>query len=191
MLTLFFALLSCTNSGLGKSPTGDTGPDFADCPWEGEWELRVVNCGEFNTAYAPWDATYDEATLEISRNNEGAGGCDAVFTWSNAVCAEEEVWEILPLYPELTEDQETSTVPWDGTARVSMKGISDCSPEGCRIDPVDMEVQKDACEEGERVLTIEVEVDDSIPDQLEITGLFSDPGRSDCPLDLRTSWVKK
>jgi hypothetical protein len=188
MLTLWLMLLSCTNSGLGKSPTADTGPDIADCPWEGDWELTIVYCGGSFT-YNEWFPAYDESTMSIARS--GDGGCEVAFTWASDECAEEEQWALTPLYPELTEDQETSTVPYDGSARLTLGGISDCSPEGCAFDLGDMDLVDEPCEEGDRAVTLDVSVDDSTTDQLEIEGLFGDPGRHDCPLTLTTVWVRK
>ena len=188
MLTLFLILASCSNSGLGKENTADTGPDIVDCPWEGEWELIIVNCGA-SFAYSDWFLTYYDSGMEIARSPDG--GCDVTFSWSSDVCAEEEQWSITPQYPELTEDQETSTVPYNGDARLTLGGISDCSPAECSFDPKDMDINEKPCEEGDRQVTLDIEVDDETTDQLTISGMFSDPGRTDCPLSLTTVWTRK
>jgi hypothetical protein len=187
MLLWMTMLSACTNSGLGVNNTADTGPTTVDCPWEGTWELTIVECGSF--PYSDWFPTYTDSTLEISTASDG--GCNAVFTWSGSECAEEEQWKITPDYPELTENQETSTVFWFGDTTVSYQGISNCSPDACLFDMKDMDVVDQPCEEGDRVVSQKVNVNTDIDNQLEIKGLFGDPGRTDCPLDLNTVWVKK
>jgi len=184
MLILITALLACTNSGLGKNPTGDTGPDVADCPWEGEWELSSVKCGS-GLDYDKWFDSYADNTMEISAA-EG-GGCDVEFTWSAAKCAEKEQWLFTPKYPE------ESTVQWSGETEWINQGISECSPASCSFDTTAVGVGDSPCSEGDRekIEVLKVYVDMSVDNQITVEDLFDDADRADCPLGLVTTWVKK
>jgi hypothetical protein len=190
MLTTWFLsslLFSCTNSGLGVVQTADTGPISVGCPFEGEWELTVVECSSF-PYNDKWDATYDDVTMEIEQDGEA---CKVDFRWSSATCTEEEQWTITPTVPEFTEDQDPKLWEYDGKATVSYEGISDCDPGSCEFEQSEMSFTSEPCDEGDRKLSASIEVDMEIDDQLTIEGLLDDPGRHDCVLGLRTTWVRK
>jgi len=186
-MSLIILLLSCTNSGLGLNPTADTGPLTVGCPWEGEWELAVVDCGSFPYA-DEWNGTYDDAEMVITA--EGENSCAVAFSWSSGTCSEEEAWEIVPTIPELTEDEEDEW-EYDGRATVNYQGITSCDPDGCEFEQGEMSFTEAACEEGDRTISQEIEIDTSIDDQLKIEGLLNDPGRHDCQLGLVTTWRRK
>jgi len=186
-MSLIILMLGCTNSGLGLNPTADTGPLTVGCPWEGEYELAVVECGAFPYA-DEWDSTYDSAEMVITA--EGENGCAVEFTWKSATCEESEAWKITPTIPELTEDEEDEW-SYDGKATVSYEGITECDPAGCEFEQTEMSFTSSPCEEGDRVISQEIEIDESIEDQIKVEGLLNDPGRHDCALGLVTTWRKK
>ncbi len=187
-VTWWFLATGCTNSGLGVVFTADTGPVTVGCPWEGEWELAVVECSSF-PYNDKWDATYDSAEMVIEA--DGANGCNVEFTWSAATCAEEEAWVITPTIPEFTEDEDPKEWDYDGKATVSYEGITDCAPAECEFEQSEMTFNSSPCDEGDRKLSEQIEIDTSIDDQLTIDGLLDDPGRHDCVLGLRTTWTRK
>jgi len=185
-MSMFILLLSCTNSGLGLNPTADTGPLTIGCPWEGEWKLAVVECGSFPYA-DEWNSSYDDAEMVIAAEGDG---CTVEFEWSSGTCEEKEAWTITPIVPELTEDEEDS-YEYDGKATVSYGGITECDPGACEFEQSEMTFNSSPCEEGDRTITQEIEIDTSIDDQLKIEKLLNDPGRHDCALGLVTTWTRK
>lgn len=191
MFTWFPALLlaSCTNSGLGLVQTADTGPLTVGCPWEGDWELVVVECSSF-PYNEKWDSVYDNVTMSIEA--DGDNGCAVDFSWSAATCSETESWRIDPVIPDFTEDEDPDEWSFDGKAEVTYGGIDSCDPAGCDFDQGDMSFSSDTCSEGDRDgLSADIEIDDSKDDQLTIEGLLDDPGRHDCVLGLKTTWTRK
>lgn len=184
MLIWISMLMACTNSGLGKTSTGDTGVE--PCPWEGEWEMTSVRCGTIPDEYEKWTNAYADSVMVITTGADGI--CEVEFTWSAAKCAEKEEWTLDPDYPE------QSTVQWNGDTLWVNQGVTECSPPSCTFDTSGMsDVAHEPCAEGNRenAQTFTVKVDSSIDGQLEIEDLFSDTERSDCPLGLQTTWVKQ
>ena len=184
MLIWISMLVACTNSGLGRESTGDTGPDIVECPWVGDWDLTTMKCGG-SFDYNGWFDSYPNASMQVS--NGVGGGCVAQFTWSSDTCTETESWTLEPQYPE------ESTVQWDGSTHWVNEGVTTCDPAACEFDGSAVGATESACAEGDRSnpTVVVVSVDATVDGQLTIGGLLGDGDRGNCSLDPTSTWVRR
>lgn len=176
MLSLpLLLLISCTNSGLDRPNTTDTGDDGnkkgggkdkENCPFVGDWELDSINCSTF--PYDAWFDTFDSASLSIDHDSDG--GCIVVSTLEGEDCEQVEEWHF--------------DKPVDTDVDVTYNGIESCSPDTCSFDP-----KLPDCEEGARTGSETLVINDETGD-LTAEGLFADMA-SGCPLTVFTVWKKQ
>ncbi|HHO54663.1 MAG TPA: hypothetical protein ENK18_28250 [Deltaproteobacteria bacterium] len=131
-MLLLISLSACSNSGLGRDPTGDTAvPELSFCPWVGTWELGSFECAGF--VYDDWYLDYESARLKIK--DDGESGCDVELVLIGADCRETEAirWlvpeELLGL-PETTDSTSTTALA-EVEVEVEYDGISKCNPDEC------------------------------------------------------------
>ncbi len=187
ILLFLCGAVACTNSGLGVVDTSiDTdslkAPPVRKCPWEGTWVLSQASCSSF--LITDWAAAYSETRMVIA--DDGNRMCNITFSWTGAVCAEEETWTVDPGMAVdclFTVEEEDPTVCYE----VVSTGITTCTPEACTFD-VDSDA---ACAVGDRATTTTVGLDDTtIEGELDINGLLAHAWPT-CSLDLVTHWVKE
>lgn len=182
-MLLLITLTACSNSGLGKKPTGDTAvPEASFCPWVGTWELNAVECGGF--PYDDWYLDYESAKLRIE--DDGATGCDVELVLIGAECRETEAmrWLVPEELLGLTETTTTETVA-AVDVDVEYDGISKCNPDECVFGPGD----QSACLVGDRAGGNDVWSVELVGGDLEVTDSDINGGHlrdtaAGCPLDV-------